>query len=68
MKGISSHRRAEAKWENLLERAFLMEDIISSKQSKEKKIRSTFWVERVGPLNEILEIICFFLFFNKRIK
>ena len=52
-KGLAEHRRADARWESLLERAFLMEDVISSRQSKEKKIRSTFWIEKSGTLNEI---------------
>lgn len=57
-KGLAEHKRAEARWENLLERAFLMEDIIANRQSKEKKIRSTFWIEKAGPLNELIEILC----------
>lgn len=57
MKGIAEHQRAEAKWENLLEKAFLMEDIIANRHSKDKKIHSTFWVERIGPINEIFEIM-----------
>lgn len=52
-KGLAEHRRADARWESLLERAFLMEDVISSRQSKEKKIRSAFWIEKSGTLNEI---------------
>lgn len=56
-KGLSEHRRAEARWESLLEKAFLMEDILVSRQSKEKKIRSTFWIEKTGPINEMVEVI-----------
>jgi len=57
-KGISEHRRAEARWESLLEKTFLMEDILACRNSKEKKIRSTFWIERAGFPNEITEVLC----------
>ena len=57
MKGISEHRRAEARWESLLEKTFLMEDILNCRQSKEKKIRSTFWSERIGTINGMIEIL-----------
>ena len=57
-KGISEHRRAEARWESLLEKAFLLEDVLACRNSKEKKIRSTFWIETTGTINEMTEVLC----------
>jgi hypothetical protein len=39
-------KRAECKWEELLEDAFLLQDIIDSQESVNHKIHSTFWIER----------------------
>lgn len=52
-KGLAEHRRAETWWENLLEEAFLMEDIIENRNSPEQRIRSTFWVERHGSCGSL---------------
>lgn len=56
-KGLAEHHRALARWESLLEKAFLMEDILASRQAMDRKIRSTFWVERTGFLNESHDVL-----------
>lgn len=56
-KGLAEHIRSEKRWENLLEKAFLIEDIINSRNSSERKIKSTFWIERKGFFHGLMEQI-----------
>ena len=56
-KGLAEHIRSEKRWENLLEKAFLIEDIISSRNSSERKIKSTFWIDKKGFFHGIMEQI-----------
>lgn len=57
-KGIEEHKRAETCWEDVLENAFLIEDIIENKNSREHKMKSTFWIERNGNCNSLMDTIC----------
>lgn len=54
-KGIEEHKRAETCWEDILENAFLMEDILENRNSRDRKMRSTFWIERNGNCNNIID-------------
>ena len=54
-KGIAELKRAESKWENLLEEGFLIEDILQNRNSDNHRIRSTFWMERSGRIGEIID-------------
>ena len=54
-KGMEEHKRAETCWEDVLENAFLVEDIIDNQNSSDCKMRSTFWIERNGGLNDIID-------------
>ena len=56
-KGMEEHKRAETCWEDVLENAFLMEDIIENRNSSEHKMRSTFWIERHGGCNNAIDTI-----------
>lgn len=56
-KGLAEHIRSEKRWENLLEKAFLIEDVISSRNSSERKIKSTFWIDRKGFFHGLVEQI-----------
>lgn len=57
-KGMEEHKRAETCWEDVLENAFLMEDIIDNRNSRDHKMRSTFWIERLGNCNNIMDTFC----------
>lgn len=58
-------KRAETKWEILLENVFVLEDILENKNAVDFKIRSTFWVERTGDLGDLLDAFSFCFLFLK---
>jgi hypothetical protein len=52
---VAEAKRAETSWENLLEKAFLIEDILENRNSVDYTIRSTFWAERSGFFGRTLD-------------
>ena len=54
-KCIAETKRGDAKWERLLDKAFLTEDIMENENSIDWKIRSTFWKERNGSVGQVLD-------------
>lgn len=54
-KTLADCKRAETKYLNLLDSAFLLEDVLENQHSINFKIRSTFWVERQGILGDFIE-------------
>ena len=59
---LQNVKRAEFHWENHLEKAFFMEDIVDNLNSETNKINSSFWRARVGILGEFYDKIS--TFFN----
>ena len=54
---VAEAKRAETSWESLLEKAFLIEDILDNRNSVDYTIRSTFWAERSGFFGRTLDKI-----------
>ena len=50
-------KRAECKWEELLESSFLLQDVMESRHSIDHKIHSTFWEERPGKCGSLKDKI-----------
>ncbi len=56
------------RWEELLESAFLLEDVIDSRNSIDHKISSTFWVSRRGSFGDIYDKLMWFWYVKLRTK
>ena len=56
-KGLAEIQRAEARWERLETKTYLMEDIIENRHSLDHKIRSRFWIERRGDLGNFVDTL-----------
>ena len=65
-KGMEEYKRAETCWEDVLEDAFLMEDILDNRNSIDHKMKSTFWIERNGNCNNMIDTLLWF--WNVKIK
>ncbi len=53
-------KRLDTRWDTILDKAILIEDILSSKDNPEHKIRSPFWIEREGLLGGLIDKIIWF--------
>jgi len=67
-RGVMDQKRAEMRWEELLEAAFLLEDVIDSRHSIDHKISSTFWVSRRGSLGAFYDKLMWFWYVKLRAK
>ncbi len=48
-------QRIESKWDEILDLAFLTEDIIKTEQAGSQSINSVFWIPRSGSIGQLLD-------------